>query len=236
MSREDQQRTSDMSQTEVSLGVLLRALRQQVKVTLEINLPATVVSYNPLTEKAVVTIGWLEIVRDLQSPLANAELPLPPKIITCRVAWVDNGAGDGSRLPIMPATTGSVRVFDRNLATWLAAPPGTPVDPLMSFTHMLSDSTFSPDLRPDTVPLTPVAGPALAAHLIRAATLLMLGGDFAVEGVTKALSLQIFMVAAATAASAASVPGDGGAAAFTSFAGSLAALNASAGSTKVLTE
>ncbi len=183
MGREDQQRVSDLDQSEVSLGELLLSLRRQIRLNMHVRLPASVVAYNPATEKAQVTIGWLEIVRNLQLPVANAEMPQLPKIITVRVAWADNGSGDGSRFPIPPNATGTVTVFDRDLNTWLASPPGVPVDPMFAWNHELKDSTFWPDLRPDTVPLVPVANPA--AHVIKASTALQLGGDLAVLGVAR---------------------------------------------------
>ena len=236
MSRQDQQRQSDLDQSQVDLGQLLVSVKKQIRLKLDIHLPATVLAYDPITEKAQVTIGWLEIVRDLQIPSANAELPLPPKVVTCRVGWIDNGAGDGSRFPIAPGTTGSVSTYDRDLNTWLLAPPGTPVDPLFSWNHLLKDSIFEPNLRPNTVPVVPIVGPALVAHVISAAAILMLGGQTAVEPVTQATKLGTFLATAATTAAAAAIPTDGGVAAFTSFATTMAGLVAAAGSTKVLSE
>lgn len=183
MGRNDQQRVSDLDQTEVKLGDLLVSLRRQMRLNMHVKLPASVIAYDPITEKAKVTIGWLEIVRNLQLPTANAELPQLPKIISVRVAWADNGIGDGSRFPIPPNTTGSVSVYDRDLNTWLAGPPGVPVDPRFAWNHQLKDSTFWPDLRPDTVPFVPVANPL--AHVVKASTVLQLGGDTAVLGVAR---------------------------------------------------
>lgn len=236
MGRNDQQRVSDLDQTEVKLGDLLVSLRRQMRLNMHVKLPASVIAYDPITEKAQVTIGWLEIVRNLQLPTANAELPQLPKIISVRVAWADNGIGDGSRFPIPPNTTGSVSVYDRDLNTWLAGPPGVPVDPRFAWNHQLKDSTFWPDIRPDTVPVIPMVGPALVAHVINASALLMLGGQAALEPVTQAIKLGTFLATSATAAAAAAVPGDGGAVAFTTFATSMAGLVAGAGSTKVLSE
>ena len=183
MGRNDQQRVSDLDQAEVTLGDLLVSLRRQMRLNLHVKLPASVIAYDPVTEKAQVTIGWLEIVRNLQLPIANAELPQLPKLISVRVAWADNGIGDGSRFPIPPNTTGSVSVYDRDLSTWLFSPPGVPVDPMFAWNHQLKDSTFWPDLRPDTVPVIPVVNPL--AHVVKASTLLQLGGDAAVLGVAR---------------------------------------------------
>jgi hypothetical protein len=183
MGRNDQQRVSDLDQSEVTLGDLLVSLRRQMRLNMHVKLPASVIAYDPLTEKAQVTIGWLEIVRNLQIPTANAELPQLPKIISVRVAWEDNGIGDGSRFPIPPLTTGTVSVYDRDLSTWLAT--GVPVDPMFSWNHQLKDSTFKPDIRPDTVPVIPVVNPL--AHVIRASALLQLGGDAALDGVARLL-------------------------------------------------
>jgi len=241
MARANQQRQSDFDQSEVELGKLLTVLRHQIRLKLDIHLPATVIAYDSATEKAQVQIGWLEILRDLQSPLPNAEVPAPPKVITCRVAWMDNGIGDGSRFPIPPGTTGTVSVYDRDLGTWLLSPPGTPVDPMFSWNHMLKDSTFSPDIRPDTVQITPVTNQL--AHVVSASAKLILGGETPglVEPVVKAGLLETFLAAAATAASAAAVPNDGGAVAFTTFANIISGgvppgLAASAGSLKTETE
>lgn len=235
MGRSDQQRNSDIDENAPTLGALFRALVRKVKLEVFINLPATVVLYDHLTETATVTIGWLEIIRQLDVPIPNAEIPQPPKVLTAiPVGWPDNGAGDGSRFPIPPNTTGSVRVYDRSMASWMASPPGVPVDPFMAWTHALQDAVFWVDLRPTTVPVVPVVNPA--AHVIRASTQLQCGGDLAVEGAVKDLSLQVFLIAAATAAAGAAVPTDGGIAAFTSFATSLAGLVAASGSVKVKVE
>lgn len=185
MARQDQQRVSDLDESSPTLGALFRALIKRVKLEVYVNLPATVTLYDTTTERATVTIGWLEVVRNLDVPTPNAELPQPPKVLTgIPVAWPDNGAGDGYRFPIVPGvTTGSVRVYDRSLASWMMSPPGVPVDPFFAFTHALADSVFWPDLRPKVVPVTPVANPA--AHVVRASTLLQLGGDPAVLGVAR---------------------------------------------------
>ena len=235
MARADQQRISDIDENAPTLGALFRALVRKVKLEVFVNLPATVVAYDHLTETATVTIGWLEIIRQLDLPVPNAEIPQPPKILTSiPVGWPDNGTGDGYRFPILPLTTGTVRVYDRSLASWMLSPPGVPVDPFMAWTHALQDSMFWVDLRPSTVVLTPVVNPL--AHVVRASTQLQLGGDLAVEGAVKDLSLATFLAAAATTAAGAALPTDGGAAAFTSFAGSMAALVAAAGSVKVKVE
>jgi hypothetical protein len=112
---------------------------------------------------------------------------------------------------------------------------------MFTWNHMLKDSTFSPDLRPDTVTLTPVTNPA--AHVVRASTKLILGGETPglVEPVVKAGLLETFLSAAATAAAGAAVPNDGGAAAFTVFANTISGaippgLAVSAGSLKTDTE
>lgn len=234
MGREDQQRMSDIDEQSPTLSALLRAVIDRVKKEVYVNLPGSVIAYDHTTETAQVLVSWLQIVRDFTIPTANAELPQPPAQYNMRVAWPDNGTGDGYRFPINPGTTGSIRVYDRSLDSWNLSPPGTPVDPVASWAHILQDSVFWPDIRPASVPVVPVTNPA--SHVIRASAQLQLGGDLAVEGAVKDLSLQTMLNTAATAASAAAVPNDGGAVAFSTFATSLLGLVTAAGSVKVKVE
>ena len=183
MGREDQQRMSDIDEQSPTLSALLRAVIDRVKKEVYVNLPGSVIAYDHTTETAQVLVSWLQIVRDFTIPTANAELPQPPAQYNMRVAWPDNGTGDGYRFPINPGTTGSIRVYDRSLDSWNLSPPGTPVDPVASWAHILQDSVFWPDIRPASVPVVPVTNPA--AHVIMASAQLQLGGDTAVLGAAR---------------------------------------------------
>jgi len=237
-----QQRTGVYELPEVpELYDILRTFGRRLKLSLRTNTVGTVTAYNPATQKVTVTCDILRVVKAFTvgntgafegtANANNSEITLPVTILKdIPVAWPRCGGGYLT-FPIVPGDTGILTVMDRSLQQWLLL--GAMADPVQAATHALQDSVFEPGLHPDTDPITP---PTDATGAVLHHDALIKLGRAAVQGVVKDASLQTFLSDAATTASIAAVPQDGGKTAFAAFAVALLDLVAAAGSTKVRTE
>lgn len=136
----------------------------------------TVVTYNPATQTAAVTVDILEVARTAGVPQPT---PRPP-IALPNIPVVFPGDGTGLSylsMPIVPGSTGKLIVSDRSMATWLNRVGPTPVDPVEWFTHRFANAWFEPGLTDNAHRIaTPTAldGPVLegpAIHLGRESVL-----------------------------------------------------------------
>jgi len=144
---------------------LFRAAARTIKLTIRTNVPATVTSFNPATQKVTVTVDFLQTVKvsdvtripsntvKIEGTPPNARATLQPFILTDIPIRIDGTQRSYTSYPINPGDTGTLHVHDRSLATWLAI--GSATDPVLALTHQLADSEFVPGLRPDTKPITP---------------------------------------------------------------------------------
>ena len=223
------------------LADLLRLIARQVKLSIRTHVPASVVVYDPATQKATVLVQPLQVVRytdetrlpvgavpDGTPPNANATLP-PITLVGIPVHWPRTAAGYIT-FPLLPGDTGELHISDRALETWLAA--GAPVDPGLALTHALKDSVFHPGLHPDTAPIVP---PTDLTATVLEGPLVKLGRLATVHSVAKAETFLAEIIAAVTAS--ATTPTDGGALFRTNLLINLGLINpATIGSVKVKVE
>jgi len=242
------QENSESSSYDVVKGGLeeiFRAHGQKVKVEIRTHIPATVVAYDPTTNRATVTVQHLRVVRvrDLTRPPKaivalkgvppDAEATLAPIVLTqIPVAQLVTTRGRFT-VPIDPGDTGMLHVSDRALEKWLLS--GVPADPGLALTHDLKDSVFYPGLAPVTKPAVP---PIDSAATVVDGTPNVKLGSLAVSPVPRWVQLVAAIDALLAAGNAAGTgsPGTTGAAAFAAAQGAWNAAKAGIPSTKVLVE
>lgn len=210
---------------EPELEDLLRMLARAIKLSIRTHATATVVTYNPATQKAVIQVGSLPVVKvtdptklptrllALKGVPPNATAILQPlQLANIPVYWPRTAAGYQT-FPLTVGDTGELHIQDRSLETWLLL--GIATDPVLAFTHALKDSIFHPGLHPDTAPIVPPTD--LTATVLDGTAAIKIGAA-AVSAIAKATELVALVDAAVTAAIAAGTgtPGSG-AAAFTAF-------------------
>jgi hypothetical protein len=206
----------------------------------------TVVTYNPTTQEATVTVDHLEIKRvtvqvapGLDPNETNAVIPSAPIKLTS-VPVFTYGSGDGTSylsFPITPGCTGMLAVLDRSRDTWVNRTAPVPVDPVKSAIHSLADCVFFPGLTPRMERIAPPV--SLTAAVLEAPAIKL--GATAVQAVALADAL----VAAVDAMLAAGIAfvgvpadpsGENAGAAFAAAQGAWAALKEQIASIKVLAE
>jgi hypothetical protein len=122
---------------------LTELIEQQIEVqlgnTLNTNLPATIVSYNAQTNRAVV--------KPVLPKRLSSEEPLePPQIVEVPVIFTASGGGKASMtFPLQPGDGGMLAVQQRSLEGWLDGKNEMPDDPRQ---FDLSDSVFIPGCQP----------------------------------------------------------------------------------------
>lgn len=127
---------------------VLELWRRNIELELRVSAPATVVSYNPTTQRATVQLGALPVAyvgADTRA-LEPIEIPEVP------VRWLGTAAGYVT-MPLEQGDTGHVLFTDRCLTEWLNK--GKPVDPINGRTHALGDAIFEPGLRHKQNVITP---------------------------------------------------------------------------------
>lgn len=170
---------------EPELGDLLRAVMRGLKVSIRTHCPATVVAYDPVRQKATLTVGTLPVVKvtditrlpatmvSLKGTPPNASATLAPiQLVDIPVMWPRTAAGYIT-FPLVTGDTGELHVHDRAIDAWLQA--GIPSDPVLAATHLLSFGVFYPGFHPDTAPINPPSGTDLTATVIEGATGIKLG-------------------------------------------------------------
>jgi len=139
------------------LADLFRVALRDLRLSLRTHTPATVVSYDPATQTATVTVDALAIVKDHTTPPTVADpaptAPQAPVVLQgVPVSWPRTAQGYLT-LPLAPGDTGELHVHDRSLAAWRAL--GAATDPIAAWTHSLADGVFSPGLGPSSSPIAP---------------------------------------------------------------------------------
>lgn len=155
MGRENRKGVFELPQ-DPKLEDLFKILSRAVSIDINCRVPATVLAFNPETNKAQVQVDNLEVVVDPNvEPTRNNPNPcktLPPRtFVDIPVRWDRTNAGHFT-LPLNPGDTGELAVHDRSLQKWLEV--GTAADPVSSFIHMLGDSVFIPGLKANGTPFS----------------------------------------------------------------------------------
>lgn len=174
------------------LDGLLALTRRGIELDLRVAAPATVLSFNPITRRADVTLAFLPVlfVEDEEVPQAPIVCPqVPVLMLGDTVSYVRN--------PILPGATGLVVFADRCLARFLLS--GIPEDPINGRTHSLGDGLFIP------CPIGPTAAaqPVDPTGIVVEGTLVKLGAAAtqpAVLGTAFAAAFGTYSAAIASAA------------------------------------
>lgn len=180
-----------------SLHIWIERAKRNLALDLRVSMPGRVISYDPVTQKAIVRGELLPIKYVGDDELPDIPLLFPP-------IMVDFTRGMGglaySTIPILPDDTGIIHFTDRSLSVWLlTGNPRAPVDPVTGRTHALSDAFFRPGLHTDTDPIEPPT--ALDAHVIEGPLIRLgvAGVQFAALGTDLIADLLTFAAAVAAA-------------------------------------
>lgn len=219
------------------LNAALDKLQSEIRTTL----PAIVVTYNKVTNRATV-----KLTRRNKGP--DGTLFGPTEIPDLPVGWWRFN-GISIRGELKKGDEVKLSVCDRSIAEWFTS--GQVSDPEWTWMHNLSDAFVEPCFQSATN--LPPGGngvlyigrdDGLATLKIKFAgpgeieleALTIKAGATATQGPALSTSLATFLAAAATTAAAAAAGGDGGLAAFGSFSTSMAGLVAAAGAVKLKAE
>lgn len=163
MSVQDSDDRIDAPSRKPGLPDLLAQWRRSIELDLRVAAPATVVTYDPTTQRAQVVLGLLPV-----AVIEGEEVPLGAIVIpSARVQWPGGSLGYMTT-PLVPGDTGKVTFTDRCLTHWLLQ--GGSVDPINGRTHDLADAIFEPGLRPDAgviAPATDLTATVLEGPLVR---------------------------------------------------------------------
>lgn len=171
---------------DAELADVFRVHGRKIKMEIRTHVPATVVSYNPATQQATVTVDALETVAVIDETQAakiiaqggvvegtppNAEATLPPiKLNGIPVAWPRTNLGYVT-FPLNPGDTGELIISDRSLDQWLLK--GIPSDPKYAGTHAIENGVFHPGLHALANPIVPPTD--TAATVLDGAALVKVG-------------------------------------------------------------
>ncbi len=180
--------------------LFLVALREAA-LQLRTHSVARVVAYDPATQTASLSGELLQVVKDLLTTPTPANpnptnIQEPVLLQGIKVAWPTTAAGYLT-FPLVPGDTGELHVQDRSIDQWRAT--GIPSDPVSAFIHMLGDSVFHPNIRPDANPIVPPT--SLVATVLEGPLVHL--GRLAVEPVLKGATVATAFTAYTTAVAAA---------------------------------
>ena len=181
-----------------TLDDLVRMILRASAMGIRVAAPASVLAYNPTTQRATVQLDLLPVAE-----VEGEEVLQPPVQIQGVPVALLGGALNYIRAEPAPGDTGLALFTDRCLSVWLLG--GGPVDPINGRTHALGDAVFVPGVRhaanllpPPTIPgATVVEGPVVQL------------GASATQAVALASALHTYI--SAMIAAAVIVPADGGA-------------------------
>ena len=151
--------------SEPDLAELFRLAVRKLQLEMRTHTVGTVVSYNPATQTADVSVDILQVVRDNNTP-PSRQNPAPsitqPPIILKGIPVHFQGTQTAyATQPIKTGDKGELHVNDRSIQKWLLS--GTQDDPERMWTHALSESVFYPAPLPAPNKLPPTD---LTAHVI----------------------------------------------------------------------
>lgn len=197
---------------------LFRAALRNLQLQMRTHTVGTVVTYNPTTQRANITVDILQVIKDnTASPTPanpNPTATQPPVILKdVPVAWPRAGTGYLT-FPLAPGDKGELHVQDRSLQQWLEL--GIATDPVSAFTHTLGDSVFHPNIHDKLNPITPPTD--LTATVLDGDTFVKIGrGALLTDFLVKQQALEAAMTALLNAGVSAGTgtPGTTGTLAFT---------------------
>lgn len=245
MGREDSARDpfDPQQNAKFDLEGLFRAHSRKMKLEIRTVVPASLVSFNSATNRAIVQLEILPRVRvddPTRQPTAALIPAAPPLKNEATLAPIPIGAPTGipvswpsgamGRLtfPLTPGDQGLLLVADRALEDWLLQ--GIPGPAPFAATHNLKDSVFLPCQLSATKPFVP---PIDAAAVVLDGPQVKIGA-LATEGAVKAESLVMALVNAVNSAPVGAM--DGGATFKAALAINLAAILTQIRALKTLVE
>lgn len=151
--------------SEPDLAELFRLAVRKLQLEMRTHTVGTVVSYNPATQTADVSVDILQVVRDNNTPPSRQDpapsITQPPIILKGIPVHFQGTQTAYSTQPIKTGDKGELHVNDRSIQKWLLS--GTQDDPERMWTHALSESVFYPAPLPAPNKLPPTD---LTAHVI----------------------------------------------------------------------
>lgn len=205
MSQQDTRETLNAATPNEGLLGALERRERNLALSLRVQAPGRVVTFNAADGTASVELGFLA-VEDSDS---GAQVPDPPIVIpNVRVEFPRAAAGTCyDTWPLVPGDTGVLSFCDRALDRWYLG-TGSAVDPIDGRAHELSDAVFRPTISHDAAALTVDATARVVEHA--AAIKLGAGATIAVDAVALARLVHTYLTAMITAAP--TTAQDGGAA------------------------
>lgn len=161
MSETDDRGHQDAGAVGSALWTLTRQVVRNLLLDLAVAQPGTVVSYDPATQRARVTLGFRK-VEDRTPEVADA----PQELSGVRVCWPMTSTSYDTA-PLLTGSTGIVLFLDRAMDVWYRQ--GGSVDPVDARAHSQADAVFLPlGLVPDSaVSPTDVTGRVIEAVLVK---------------------------------------------------------------------
>lgn len=175
---------------------LFRIALRNLQLQMRTHSVAKVVTYNPATQRATVTVDILQIIKDnITQPTKKDPNPVtkqPPVILKdIPVAWPRAGTGYLT-FPLAANDKGELHVQDRSIQQWLEL--GIATDPISAFTHTLADSVFHPNIHDKLNPITPATD--LTATVLDGDTFVKIGrGALITDFLVKQAALEAAMTA-----------------------------------------
>jgi hypothetical protein len=180
------------------LTALLEQRERNLQLGLRVAMPANVIAYDPIQQRASVQLGLLPVKYIGGDEVVQAPVLIPG----VPVAWPGGSLGYVTT-PLLPNDSGVVVFFDRAVAQWLLQ--GIPTDPVNGRTHNLGDAVFFPGARNTTNPIVPPT--SLVATVVEGPQVQL--GVGATQHVVLGEALHAYLIAMVTAAGTAAL--DGGA-------------------------
>ena len=187
------------------------------RLTIRTHSVGTIVTYNPATQTATVSVDILQVIKDLNAtPTAVNPNPTSiqaPIVLEGVPVYIPrSGVGPTlsySSIPLAPGDKGELHIQDRSIEAWKLA--GIPTDPVAAWTHSMADAVFHPA---NFVKTTPLPATDLTAHVIEGPLVKL--GRLATEPVIKGTAhvaafaaYNVTVQAAAILAAAGGVPPPG---------------------------
>ena len=190
---------------------------------INVQLPATVVSYDKDTQ--TVTVKIVPCFRRRDPSQGNDVVCYSPPVVSGVPVSFLRGGTSSLTFPLVAGDPGLLMVCDRSIDEWKST-GNDRTEPQDQRRHDISDAYFYPGGSSPAVPI-PAAGVDATAAVLRGDEV-KLGDATASSAValgppvtTNLTTLEAALATASSAAIAAAVPADGGIAAFTAFASSL---------------
>lgn len=175
------------------------------RLTIRTHSVGTIVTYNPATQTATVSVDILQVIKDLNAT-PSAVNPNPtsiqaPIVLEGVPVYIPrSGVGPTlsyDTMPLAPGDKGELHIQDRSIEAWKLA--GIPTDPVAAWTHSMADAVFHPANFVKTTPITPPTD--LTARVIEGPLVKLgrLATESVIKGTTFAAAMTAYTSAVATA-------------------------------------